>query len=169
MTRGPCFFQAFAKVRVSGLSPGLEEGLAFPVAQTLTSPEIRERKAARCPATCLDVLLIVSAQNGLFYPLHLGLEDLQLRGQSINGLLEKGVGERWSKRGSERLEVDFCSSQRGGSLGSCIYLRSALLTNAALISFNHRLKHTSPISGHKAFTDSQSPRGQCLGVQGWQC
>lgn len=77
---------------MSGLSPVVEEGLAFPVAQTLTSLEVQEGKTPRCTATYLDVLLIVSAQNGLLYSLHLGLEGLQLGGQSVNGLLENEAG-----------------------------------------------------------------------------
>lgn len=62
---------------MSSPSPVLEDRLDFPVAQTLTLPDIPGR-APRCTATYLDVLLIISAQNGLLYPLHLGPEVLQL-------------------------------------------------------------------------------------------
>lgn len=78
MTWGPYFFQSVVKVRVSGLSLILEEGLTFLVAQTLAFLAIPEGKAPRCTVAYLDVLFVVLAQNGLLYSLHLGLEGLQL-------------------------------------------------------------------------------------------
>ena len=54
----------------------------------------REGGQAVGTATYLDVLLVVSAQDGLLCPLHLGLEGLQLCSQSVNGLLEGGAGRR---------------------------------------------------------------------------
>lgn len=60
------------------------------------------------------MLLVVSAQDGLLYPLHLGLEGLQLCSEAINGLLPKQREEE-----DEGLEV---TPRKGSVLGSSVCL-----------------------------------------------
>lgn len=107
-------------------------------------------------ASYLDVLLVVSAQDGLLCPLHLGLEGLYLCGQSVNGLLE---GEQTGDEAS-------LAHKAGGGLphplgrGQCWPLQSvfALPSTAGLSYFNHCSKHTAP---------ALHTLGDDVGIHGW--